>query len=77
VDIRYEFKVFIDIISSVVFINIYCSSSTKESLHDVRFEVDGEIFLSENDKRHIFRIDAVDLCKRFFLAFIISSDILR
>ena len=75
-NIRHELEVLVDIIPSVVFIDIHCGSCAEEPVCNIRLHIDGEIFLSEDDKRHVLGIDIVDIYERSFLAIIISGDVL-
>lgn len=75
-DIADELEILVDVVSSVVFVEIDVCAAAEECFHKIRLDIEIEIFVAEDDEWHIFGIDAVDLYKRFLFAFFVSSDIL-
>lgn len=74
-DVLYEFQIQVDILSPVIFIERAVSSGRDQFFEDARFEVEGEVFLAEDDERHILGIDGIDLRKGSSLSFLICRKI--
>ena len=76
-DIGYELELFVYIISSGIFIDQRSDiSRTKKLIYDARFEVEIEIFSSQNYKWHIFGVNAIDFHEGLLFAFFTCSTIL-
>lgn len=75
-DVLHELEVLVDVVPPVVFVEVYVLSASEELLYGVGFDIEIEIFLAEDDERHILGVDAVDLYERFLLAFVVGGYVL-